>query len=507
MLPSRGLARNPAFALGYASTAWAKSTRITSTTRHFSQARSQSSVLARHVQNTPSITAVRSGATIGITCGVFAQRSGAVRNLSLWPFSSKPQTSSPQTFEPPQQQPLSELSDAAAQSPVAETSPWPSTPAEPASGTTPDLSDLPDLSQLPEDILREFEPQSFVDLPQHIGFLTELGLEFGTGTTTFIAHLLEFIHVYSGMPWWGSIAAVAVLFRLVMFYPTLIGAKHSAKLQKLQVEPAFKKAVADLQESTHRTKDYQAIILARRQLGRLKRAAGISSWKPLIAFSTVPFSFGMFRITRAMANLPVPGMETGGLAWFTDLTIYDPFFILPIVGVGLGSLTLILTQRANVVPPNPMQQSMMDGMTYILPPLVFLGTAWLPAGLQWFFVWVSAGTAIQAQATLNPAIRRWAGLEPLPNTNGAPAAPGASIFPPGSGIQYQSPSASSSMKAGFQEGLASATKSFKEATGATEERAKWKKADEYEDKRALEEKQKAFRRMEEVRRRRAERQH
>ncbi|KAI0509020.1 hypothetical protein F5B22DRAFT_376519 [Xylaria bambusicola] len=504
MLPSRGLARNPAIALRYASTGWAKPTRITST-RQFSQARSQSSVLARHGQISPSITAVRSGATIGIASSVFAQRSGATRNLSLWPsslwpFYSKPQTSSPETVEPPQPPP-SEPPAAAAQSPLAETSPSPFTPDEPASNSTPDLS------QLTEDILREFDPQSFVDVPQHIGFLSEMGLDFGWGTTTLIERLLEFVHIYSGMPWWGSIAAVAVLFRLAVFYPTLVGAKHSAKLQKVQANPEFKKAYAEMQEAAYRTKDRQAMMVARSHMNRIKSETGASAWKPFIGLAAIPFSFGMFRLIRGMANIPVPGMETGGLAWFTDLTVHDPFFILPIAGVGLGSLTLIFTQRANVAQPTSMQHSMMQGMKYILPPLMFVGTAWLPAGLQWFFLWVSAGTVIQGQATLNPTLRRWVGLDPLLNTNNAPAVRGASTFPPGAGIQYQSPSTRSSLKSGFRDGIASATKSFKEATGATEERQKWQKADEYEDKRALEEKQKAFRRMEEVRRRRAERQH
>ena len=132
----------------------------------------------------------------------------------------------------------------------------------------------------------------------------------------------------------------------------------------------------------------------------------------------------------------------------------------------------------------------MNTMKYALPPLMFMGTAWLPAGLQWFFLWVSAGTVVQSLITVNPAIRRWAGLVPLPQR----------INPlPGAGIQYQIPSTS---RPGRRECLLAATKALKEATGSTEERLKWKKVDAYEDKRAEEEKQKAFRRMEELRRRR-----
>lgn len=32
-----------------------------------------------------------------------------------------------------------------------------------------------------------------------------------------------------------------------------------------------------------------------------------------------------------MANLPMESMKTGGIAWFTDLTVPDPYYALPLV--------------------------------------------------------------------------------------------------------------------------------------------------------------------------------
>lgn len=40
-----------------------------------------------------------------------------------------------------------------------------------------------------------------------------------------------------------------------------------------------------------------------------------------------------------MANLPVDSLKTGGLYWFTDLTLADPYYILPMI----TSLTLLAT--------------------------------------------------------------------------------------------------------------------------------------------------------------------
>ncbi|RWA03426.1 hypothetical protein EKO27_g11679 [Xylaria grammica] len=404
----------------------------------------------------------------------------------VWRVSgSSIQSPTPQAAETPETP--SESSAAApveTPSPVPEP-PAPSTPTEATSG----------FSELPEDLLREFDPHSFLDIPERLGYLKELGLDYGWGPTSTCQWLLESIHVYSGMPWWGSIAAVAILFRAALFYPTLVGAKHQALLQAAQAKPEFIEAKARFDEAAYHTKDRAAMLTARSDMTRVTRESGAAAWKPLVGMVMFPFSIGMFRLVRGMAGIPVPGMETGGFAWFSDLTVHDPLFILPSVGVALGVLMLKQTQRANLN-PNAMQKSITKGMTYLLPPLMFLGTAWLPAGLQWFFAVLSVGSVAQTQATLTPAVRRWVGLPPLSDRNTAIS----KTIPT---IQYQKPT---TFRSGLEEGMNAATKTFKEATGSTDATAVWKRAQKYEEKRAAEEKEKTFRRMEEVRRRRAERQ-
>lgn len=45
-----------------------------------------------------------------------------------------------------------------------------------------------------------------------------------------------------------------------------------------------------------------------------------------------------------MAQLPVESMAAGGIGWFTDLTIYDPYFILPVA----ASLTMLVTIEVSI---------------------------------------------------------------------------------------------------------------------------------------------------------------
>jgi len=41
----------------------------------------------------------------------------------------------------------------------------------------------------------------------------------------------------------------------------------------------------------------------------------------------------MYRALNGMADLPVASMQTGGLLWFADLTIQDPYYALPLMTV------------------------------------------------------------------------------------------------------------------------------------------------------------------------------
>lgn len=58
----------------------------------------------------------------------------------------------------------------------------------------------------------------------------------------------------------------------------------------------------------------------------------------------MPLFISFFIGLRQMANCPVASMQHGGLFWFTDLTLPDQFFILPII----TSLTMWATIEVNI---------------------------------------------------------------------------------------------------------------------------------------------------------------
>lgn len=59
----------------------------------------------------------------------------------------------------------------------------------------------------------------------------------------------------------------------------------------------------------------------------------------IVPLAQAPLFISFFMGLRGMANAPVESLRDGGLWWFTDLTVSDPTFLLPII----TSATLYLT--------------------------------------------------------------------------------------------------------------------------------------------------------------------
>lgn len=136
---------------------------------------------------------------------------------------------------------------------------------------------------------------------------------------------------------------------------------------------------------------------------------------------------------------------------------------------------------------------MNKGMMYVFPPLIFLTTAWLPAGLQWFFLCLTGTTMVQTAATLNPAVRRWADIPPLPSNE--------DLIAPTSPV-WQAPTKRGAEDQGIVQNV---KKNVQEAVGQDDQKKAWQAAQDYEKRRAAEEKEKIARRLEEARQKRSRR--
>lgn len=141
------------------------------------------------------------------------------------------------------------------------------------------------------------------------------------------------INVYAGAPWWVSIILTTLGVRLALTPVMIASFRNSTKLSVIQ--PEMKKELEAIKTAKL---DNDQLALNQHSIA-LRGIYLKHNVNPFAIFilpltqSAVFFSF--FYAIRKMSRLSVDGFTTGGLAWFKDLSIPDPYCILPIINAGL----------------------------------------------------------------------------------------------------------------------------------------------------------------------------
>lgn len=210
-----------------------------------------------------------------------------------------------------------------------------STDSASAAASTPSSESSPDFSSFPD-----LDSSSLLDLTEKVGYLSNLGLDYGIGPTSLCKYVLEHLHFTAGLPWWASIVGLAVLVRAALFYPTLNGQRVSAKSQELRRDPVFVQTQEQLMAMVLKGGSPDKLMELRMQQKLLQEQAGVKMLPMLLpVMLQLPIIIGAIRLMRDMAALPVPGLETGGTLWFRDLAVNDPLYILPLIGTAIFFLT------------------------------------------------------------------------------------------------------------------------------------------------------------------------
>ena len=153
----------------------------------------------------------------------------------------------------------------------------------------------------------------------HIGYLKELGVDFGWGPTSVMQWVMEHIHVYSGLPWFGTFILTACAIRVVLIPFYLRAADNTGKMSAIQ--PLLGPIMNRL-KAARMNGDQQEVLLCAKEAQSLRNRSGVSLSATFIPMLVqLPLAFGTFRLTRGLVENAVPGLDTGGVLWFTDLTL------------------------------------------------------------------------------------------------------------------------------------------------------------------------------------------
>ncbi|WJN59593.1 membrane protein insertase YidC [Pseudomonas sp. SO81] len=175
--------------------------------------------------------------------------------------------------------------------------------------------------------------------------------------------LLEHIHNLLGN-WGWSIIVLTIIIKLA-FFP-LSAASYRSMARMRAVSP--KLAALKEQHGDDRQKMSQAMM----ELYKKEKINPLGGCLPILV--QMPVFLALYWVLLESVEM----RQAPWLGWITDLSIKDPFFLLPII---MGA-TMFIQQRLNPTPPDPMQAKVMK-----LMPIIFtFFFLWFPAGLVLYWV-------------------------------------------------------------------------------------------------------------------------
>lgn len=171
--------------------------------------------------------------------------------------------------------------------------------------------------------------------------------------------------IYSVIGNWGwSIVLVTVLIKLVFYRLSATSYKSMAGMRKLQPK---------LQALRERYGDDKAkISQGTMELYRQEKVNPLGGCLPIII--QIPVFIALYWVLLESVEL----RQAPFILWITDLASSDPFHVLPVI---MGA-TMLIQQKLNPAPPDPMQAKVM-----MFLPILFTGLFWnFPAGLVLYWI-------------------------------------------------------------------------------------------------------------------------
>ncbi len=175
--------------------------------------------------------------------------------------------------------------------------------------------------------------------------------------------LLAFVHDYVGN--WGlAIIVVTILIKLAFYKLTESSGRSMAKMRNLQ--PRMKA----LQERYK--DDRQALSQAMMDLYKREKVNPAAGCLPILI--QMPFFLAFYWVLLESVEM----RQAPFMLWITDLSVRDPYFILPLIMGG----AMFLQQKLNPQVGDPVQVKVMQ----IMPVIFTVFFAFFPAGLVLYWV-------------------------------------------------------------------------------------------------------------------------
>ncbi|XP_054289469.1 mitochondrial inner membrane protein OXA1L-like isoform X1 [Macrosteles quadrilineatus] len=237
---------------------------------------------------------------------------------------------------------------------------------------------------------------------------SELGLG-GWTPPGMVQTCLEYFHVDLGLPWWQAVVAGTILIRLMLF-PIVIASQRNIAILNNNM-PQMTHIQAKVTEARQRGDKLETARYTG-ELMKFMQEKNVNPFKNMLPpLVQAPIFISVFMGMRKMANLPVESLKTGGTLWFTDLTVPDQFYMLPII----TSATLFCTVKigAEGTPSTSQNSHLLKYLMMGLPLIVFPFTISFPGLMLVYWTTSNFLSLVQVGILRIPRVREFFKIEQL----------------------------------------------------------------------------------------------
>ncbi|ODS24454.1 membrane protein insertase YidC [Candidatus Endobugula sertula] len=161
--------------------------------------------------------------------------------------------------------------------------------------------------------------------------------------------------------WGWSIIVLTFIIKAIFFYPSAISYRSMAKMRKLSPKmQRLKEMYGD---------DRQKMSQEMMSLYKKEKVNPMGGCLPILI--QMPVFISLYWVLMESVEL----RHAPFMLWIADLSVKDPYFILPLI---MG-LTMYIQQTLNPTPPDPLQAKIMQ---------------WMPVAFTFMFLWFPAGLVV-----------------------------------------------------------------------------------------------------------------
>ena len=181
-------------------------------------------------------------------------------------------------------------------------------------------------------------PRFFGDSTRSFACACLCRVQYGDLSALGLGLSLLLLDLSSGLPWLHTIVAGTLLSRLLLVPFSIKKMRNSAALTPHQ--PRLLELKVEL-ERAYKTGGKLAVQRVALKQRRVYEESGVSMLPMLLLpFVQLPVTLGMFFGVKRLCALPLEQLHSSGVSILPDLTVPDPFYVLPIAAAVLMNAQL-----------------------------------------------------------------------------------------------------------------------------------------------------------------------